>query len=862
MQFKNVWFVQLIVILPFLWVQPACAEELIALDEEILEQKQANSSFQLNELNFQKAPGNFTESYSTSAKDLLAQETTSIVRVTGVRLNETPSSLQVILETPGGGRLQPLIFPDNKTLIIDLLDAVLALPESEEFRQTNPAEGISEVTVRPLDATSIRITITGEQVVPTAEVVPSRQNLVLSVEPSTETPQTPQADEEIEVIATGEGEASYFVPDATTATKTDTPLRDIPQSIQVIPEQVWRDRRVIRVGDVLQNVSGAHDRGGYQGFSENFEIRGFPANTFRDGIRVDGYISYLETANLERIEVLKGPASVLFGDAEPGGLVNLVSKRPLENPFYSVEANIGSYGTYRGTLDFSGPLDPNRTALYRFISFYENAGSFRDFVTNERLFLAPTLTFALTPRTALTLDLTWTDETRTADDGIPAIGNRPANLPRNRFLGEPFQNIESDVVNLGYFLEHQFSDRWSINNLFRAQWVNLKRYYPLFDSLDEETGELSRLSYFSERQDNAFSSQTNVIGRFSTGAINHQLLLGFEYTKITEDGTFGDFEPYPSINIFDPVYARLRYPKSEIENFFRDDNLDKYGFYLQDQIELLPNLKLLAGGRFDIFRQTRTTQDLGEERQEFEQSDRRFSPRIGLVYQPIEPISLYASYTTSFAPSFGTSRNVGGEPFEPETGRQFEVGVKTELNQNLSTTLALYDLRKQNIVVDDPASPDPDASIQVGEQASRGVELDITGEILPGWNVIAAYAYTDAFISKDTTGLEGQRRDNVPENLASLWTTYEIQKGRLQGLGFGLGVYFVGDRFGDIDNSFVLPSYVRTDAALFYRRNNWRAGLNIRNLFDKTYFTGSDGGRTSINIGQPFTVIGSFAIEF
>ncbi|WP_242037905.1 TonB-dependent siderophore receptor [Tolypothrix sp. FACHB-123] len=464
--------------------------------------------------------------------------------------------------------------------------------------------------------------------------------------------------------------------------------------------------------------------------------------------------------------------------------------------------------------------------------------------------------------TNLTVDGSWLEEKRTADDGTVAIGDRPANLPRERFLGEPFQNVEINVTNFSYLLDHKFSEQWSIRNAFRAQFVNLARYYPLRDSLDEETGELSRLSYYSERRDNAYSIQTDVVGKFSTGSIKHQIVLGFDYTKNTENGLFGDFEPYPSINIFNPVYARLEYPKEGILNFFRDDTLDKYGFYIQDQIEITPQFKLLAGGRFDIFEQTRSTRNLGEEKQEFTQSDSNFSPRLGIVYQPSENISLYASYATSFEPSFGASRNGNDQPFKPETGRQFEVGVKADITPNLSATLALYDLRKQNVTVDDPNSSDPNDQIQTGEQTSRGIEFDIAGEITPGWKVIASYAYIDAFVSKDTTGLEGRRRDNIPEHAASLWTTYELQQGNLQGLGFGLGFFFVGDRFGDLDNSYILPSYIRTDASVFYKRNNWRAALNIRNLFDNTYFTGSEGGRLGVYYGEPLTLIGSFAIEF
>jgi len=801
------------------------------------------------------------------------------IQVTGIRLETTDKGLEVILETTQGDKLQPVNKSEGNNYIVDIPNAQLRLSNNDTFQQANPTGGITEIAVTNLDANTIRVTVIGESGAPQVELFDGDEGLIFGVAPTASITQTPQpetqpttetppeqptaeSEEPIELVVTGEQDG-YRVPDASTATKTDTPIRDIPQSIQVIPREILQDQGIIRVSDALQNVSGANNAGYYQGFSEYLYLRGFGADTYRDGIRsYQNYGGLLETADIERIEVLKGPASVLFGDAQPGGVVNLVSKQPLNQPFYSFEGTVGSFSTYRGAIDLSGPLNQEKTVLYRFNTFYENAGSFRDFVNSDRLFFAPKLQLVLSPNTTLTLDGVRFDETRTADDGLVAIGNRPANLPRDRFLGEPFQNVEINVTNFSYLLSHKFNDQWSLTNSFRAQFVNLERYYPLRDSLDEETGELSRLRYFSERKDNAYSTQTNVVGKFSTGSIKHQLLLGFEYTKITEDGTFGDFTPYPSINISNPIYRRLEYPKQGIVDFFREDSLDKYGFYFQDQIELFPGLKLLAGGRFDIFDQNRSEQDLGEEKQEFEQSNSNFSPRLGVVYQPTENISLYASYTTSFEPSSGTNRNGDGSPFEPETGRQFEVGIKADINRNLSATLALYDLRKQNVAVDDPNSSNQDDQIQTGEQTSRGIEFDIAGEILPGWKVIGSYAYTDSFVSEDTSGFEGQRRDNVPKNTASLWTTYAFQQGSLQGFGLGLGVYFIGDRFGDLDNSYILPSYVRTDAALFYQRDTWKAAINLRNIFNTEYFLGSDGGRLQVQPGAPFSVSGTFSIEF
>jgi len=829
-----------------------------------------------------------------------------VIKVTAIELDPTATGIEIVLKTTDNTPLQVFISSYGKTFVANIVNTQLQLPESKFFRQENPTNGITAVTVNALGANSIRLVVTGKTELPKAQVRQSDRSLVLSLAtPTNTTAQQPQPQpsipetvkpedetqpeqiapeeenftseqtneteqpaqsaegEEIEIVVTGEQETRYSVPNATTATRTDTPIRDIPQSIQVVPRQVLEDQQIIRIGDALQNVSGVNNLGSYSGYEELIKIRGFDVNTFqggyfRDGIRLFTF-GFPETANLERIEVLKGPASILFGQAQPGGIVNLVTKKPLKEPYYSLQGTISNYDTYRGAFDVSGPLNNSGTLLYRLNAFYENAGSFRDFVNGERLFIAPVITWAIGPNTSLTIDAEFTDDSRTMDDGIPAIGDRPADIPLSRFLSEPFSEFKKQEYSVGYVFNHRFNDNLSIQNAFRAQWLYPERYYPLFDSLDEDTGELSRSAYWAGGEYANYSTQTDLLGKFATGSIQHQLLFGFEYSKTTENPNFQLGIPYPSINIFDPVYVRERYPIEP--NFFRDDTTKTLGFYLQDQIDLTPNFKLLLGGRFDSFDQTRTTRDLGEPRQEFEQSDSKFSPRVGVVYQPIETVSLYASYTSSFRPNFGANRDASDDPFEPEEGRQYEIGVKTDfLDGRLNATLAAFDIKKQNVTTADPNNPD--FSIQTGEQTSRGVELDVAGEIIPGWNIIASAAYVNAYISEDNTYEVGNRLDNAPEFSSSLWTTYEIQSGNLQGLGFGLGLYYVGDRQGDLDNSYVLTDYFRTDAAIYYRRNNWRAALNIRNLFDIDYFAGSDGSRNQIQPGAPFTILGTFSMEF
>lgn len=328
------------------------------------------------------------------------------------------------------------------------------------------------------------------------------------------------------------------------------------------------------------------------------------------------------------------------------------------------------------------------------------------------------------------------------------------------------------------------------------------------------------------------------MGNFSTGSIRHQLLFGVDLNRYDQYQSKYEGRVGASLDLFDPDYSLDRFAV-----IFSGDIAtltDSLGVYVQVQVTLAENLKLLLGGRFDVFEQTKT--DRVSDTEQYQSGD-AFSPRVGIVYQPIPPISLYASYSRSFIPTIG--RAVDSSQFQPGRGTQYEVGVKADVNDRLCATLALYDLTRSNVVTGDPDSPN--FSIQTGEQNSRGIELNLKGEILPGWNVIGGYAYTDARITEDETYDVGNRLNNVPENSFSLWTSYELQEGDLRGLGFGLGLFYVGDRQGDLDNTFTLPSYLRTDAAIFYKRGQFRAALNVRNLFNVDYFESAYSQRSRLS---------------
>jgi iron complex outermembrane recepter protein len=800
---------------------------------------------------------------ATTVEEWFAQIEQAVTQITGVQVNAAEAGLELILETE-----QPLEIPSTSVvgnaLIADISNAVLALPAGEEFQQANPAEGIALVSVTGLPNNRVRVAITGVDAPPTADLSIESSGLVLAVTPGTEAAETDE--DAIQVVVTGEQEEGYIIDNATTATRTDTPIRDVPQSITVIPQQVLEDQQITQISDALRNVSGlSSQESSLSPSGDAAIIRGFRSFDyfFTNGIRNlgAGGAFQQELANVERIEVLRGPASVLYGQGEAGGLINLVTELPTNEPFYEVEGTIGNYDFYRPSIDFSGPLNDSGTIGYRFNAQYQNSGTFVDFVDIERIFVAPVLSVELGRDTSFVLEGSYLRDSRNIYPGLPAVGtvleNPLGEVPRSRYLGEPdFSDVTYESFNLGYRLEHQFNENLRIRNAFRVEIADvLERDLLGLGELQADNRTVNRNASTTTGVTETYSLVTDVVGTVSTGNVEHELLFGIDLRRQRE--SFELFFGGDTIDLFDPVYGNRDFG---LERGYDATQVRSYvGIYAQDLISILDNLKLLLGARYDLANQEYIGRLEGEST--LFQQDTQLSPRVGIVYQPIPPVSLYASWSRSFFPlgDFG-DRNADGTPFEPTTGEQFEVGVKTEfLDGRLAATLALYDITRQNVLTDDPDRPE--FRIQVGEQRSQGIEFDVAGEILPGWNLIASYAYTDSEITEDNSGFEGNRPNNVPQHSGSLWTTYEIQTGDLQGLGFGAGIFVVGDRPGDLANTFDLPSYVRTDAALFYRRDNWQAQLNFKNLFDVDYFENAIS-RNSVSPGAPFTILGTVSVRF
>ncbi|WP_035984424.1 TonB-dependent siderophore receptor [Leptolyngbya sp. KIOST-1] len=783
----------------------------------------------------------------------------AVRQITGVRVEPDGEGLRLVLEADGALG-EPTTSVVGNALVAEIPNAVLALPGGDNFEQFSPTEGIALVSLANEPGNRVRVSITGNDGPPAVNVSAGTAGLVLGIAPGLGL--ASGDDNAIRIGVTGEGDEGYAPRNATSATRTDTPLRDVPRTIQVIPEQVLEDQAITRVGDAVRNVSGVVQDGGFGSTTDQLNIRGFfTSGIFIDGFRGDGS-GFAETANVERIEVLRGPASVLFGNTEPGGIINLVTKQPLDEPFYGLELQAGSYGFIRPTIDLTGPITSDRTILYRFNGAYERANGFRAFdQTINRYFAAPSLAFSLGDATTLNLDFTYRNDERPFDRGFLAIGRGIVDTPLSRIFGEPDDVSRVEEYGAGYRLEHEFSDSWEVRNQFRMLSTDSFDYRAEPVRLNEATGILTRNFRSNDDIGEVYSLQTDVLGNFSTGSVEHDLLIGLDLRRQTSGGTQRRLPGglTPSLDIFNPVYNVVeRPPLSALTNEVRNnsDRTNALGLFVQDQIQILDNLIVVAGGRFDVVsqysRNNRTGTDSG-------QDVTAFTPTVGVVYQPIEPVSIYANYARSFQPNFGTS--VDGNFLPPERGTQYEVGVQAAIRDRLIASLALYSITKTNLATTDPVNPD--FSIPIAAQRSGGMDLNVAGEILPGWNVIASYGYIDSAYTEEYFGLPpGSRVQNVPRHTASLWSTYEIQSGNLQGLGFGAGVFYTGDRAGDFEDTFDLPSFVRTDAAVFYRRNNWRAAINVQNLFDVRYFKANNFGRVAIEPGAPLTVVGSLSIDF
>jgi len=661
----------------------------------------------------------------------------------------------------------------------------------------------------------------------------------------------------------------YAAPNATTATKTDIAIMDTPVSIQVIPKAIMNDQQAIRIEDALtQNVSGVQRAYGTADMYESFIIRGFASDDqmYRNGFRRS--MGKFDPSNIEQIEVLKGPASVLYGRLQPGGMVNYVTKKALDVPYYSLQQQFGSFNEFRTTADATGPLNKDKTLLYRFNAAYDEGDSYRDYVDHERVFIAPKLTWRPNDRFEANVELEKRHENYTEDYGVPVLGNRPVTNRRNLFTGDPAIKPSQDTTLIYADWSFKFNDDWALKHKF--QWDETDIVFGGVapgGKLNADGHTLDRFGILGTSNRRSYSTSLDLTGKFQTFGLKHNVLVGGDWFFFNQDAPDNNFSfgTIPTFDINNPRYGNfdLAALRGEPANWFWRSRDDWYGVYFQDQITLWDKLHIMGGGRYDMagyggfggtsWEETKAGFSM--------QHEDKFSPRVGIVYQPWDWLSLYGNYVESFGTNNG--RSATGGNFAPQASEQYEIGFKTEFfDKRLSSTVAYYHLIKNNLMTFDLSTPDPTDQKAVGEARSQGIEVDIKGQITDDFSLVTTYAYTDVRYTKDNSGLQGNRLLNVPEHQASLWGTYQFTEHFKAGLGGAV----VGKREGDSTNTYQLPGYTRLDAMAAYiqpiGKTRLTAQVNVYNLLDKEYYTGSTSWLPTANVGAPLSAMGSLKLEY
>lgn len=647
------------------------------------------------------------------------------------------------------------------------------------------------------------------------------------------------------------GDRAYR-PGGGAGTKVDIPFLESPVSVQVISDALIRDQQANRIQEALKNVAAFQTAYSFGPIQDTFILRGFQLGSdttaagYRDGVLLNAY-NYA-TAGIERVEVLKGPASVLYGRAEPGGLVNVVTKKALPEFAADIAFQTGSFEFYRALADVGGPVDEDSGVSFRLVGEYLDRESFRDFIFEEQAYGLGALRWDAPTGTTIELQFEVRDLDALDDPGLPVIGDRPAPLSPETYLGEPeigFQERFDTVVDLD--IEHPLNENWLVRG--KAAYVRSEQEYLgiTLGDLDEATGDLERGFFGGEATYETVYGSAELVGEFALGVTEHKLLIGVDrYSDRLDETiffTFLDFGAIAPVNIFNPVLGQSRAPDVPVEDRFPGERQTTWtGLYVQDHIKIGERFSVLPGLRWD---NTRVESDsIGEA------IERDFvSPRLGAVYQLTDYVSVYGQWTRGFGANNG--RSATGEAFDPERSRQYEAGVKAEFaGGRLTAQAAFYDIVKENVLVADVSTPDdPFDSIAIGEIESRGLELELLGEATDALSVTLSYAYNDIEIVRDTEGNEGNRLLNAPEHAVSAFARYDLTPD----ITLGGGVFYVSERQGDNANTFQLPGYARTDLFAQYRFRlggaDMQAQINVNNVLDKEYFLAASDFAPRVNPG-------------
>ncbi|MEE4453025.1 TonB-dependent receptor [Novosphingobium resinovorum] len=655
------------------------------------------------------------------------------------------------------------------------------------------------------------------------------------------------------------------------AGKADIPLLETPQAISVVSASDIEARGVTRLSEALRTVAGV-SRSTTYGFYDAYTIRGFDAaygSVYLDGLVNEAGVGFnQELSAVEQVEVLKGPASMLFGQAPLGGLINLVSKRPREDAFLKVTASTGSWNLAEGTVDANAPLNGDGTLLARVNLTYRDSDSFVRNSGINRIFVAPAITWRPGPETALTVLGRYQRDHDNPISPVPAYGTV---LPGAVAIPEDFsinnggdQRVVNnrDRIQVGYIFDHRFGEGLSVSQTLR--YTRRKEYWNrwMFAAgfIDDEgnysdtpTDTIGRYYYGPySATDKDLAVDTRLKGKFRTAGITHEWLAGIDYRQNrSRYFSAGDYDPthFP-LSILDPDYD-APYDTSSVQGAPGGSKAHQTGIYLQDHLKFGDLVTLTLGGRYDWAEASG-------------QKDHAFSPRIGATVNLTDGVNAYASWSKSFLPQLYSQQVVGfdedgnpiGGPVPPERGKNIELGVKFAPDGGrLSGSLAIYQLTRQNVTTSDPVYLD--FSVVTGEQRARGVEAELHWQPVTGLSLDLAYTYVDAKVTKDNFFTVGAPLSNVPKHNIGAFARYEVPSGPLAGLGASLGVSYNSKRNGDIysireDGSVLLwlPAYTLVDAGLSYRLEGWGVQLTVANLLDKRYFPDT-GGIDRVTPGNP-----------
>ncbi len=660
--------------------------------------------------------------------------------------------------------------------------------------------------------------------------------------------------ERVEVV--GEQHA-YQVRRTATATKTDIPLRDLPQSISMVTEELIEDQAMQNMADVIRYVPGVQMAQG-EGHRDAPILRGnsSTADFFLNGVRDD--VQYFrDLYNVERVEVLKGPSGMIFGRGGAGGLINRVTKQADGSEIKELRLTLGSWDNRRLTGDYDHALS-DRSA-FRVASLYENSDSYRNYGHLERWAVNPTVSLRASDATNFVLGYEHFEDDRTVDRGVPSLlplQGKPLPIDTSAFFGSPdssFAWTRVDALNAA--VTHEFSNAAKLVN--QTRYADYDKFYQnVFPgAFTAATNQVAITAYNNLTARKNLLNQTDLTFLAQTGSIGHAILVGMELNRQETDnfrqtGYFpdaganatSDFVTLPTTIYSGPVVFRQSARDADNHSLAQAAAL-----YMQDQIELSPRWKVLIGVRYDHFEAELLNRRTGTS---VSSTDELVSPRAGLIYKPQDNVSLYASYSNAYVPRAGeqlASLTPSNRTLDPEKFSNREVGLKWDLNRRLSATAAAYRLDRTNVAITNPN--DPAQSLLVDGQRVQGVELGLAGRMTDAWQVMAGYAYQDSEM-RTPGAQEGNALGQVPENSFSLWNRYDFNPL----WGVGLGAIYQSDVYVAADNAVVLPGFTRFDAAVFHAVNaNVRLQLNVENLFDEVYYA-SAHSNNNILPGSPRTI--------